>query len=116
MLEDTRHHVVIAGGGIAGLEALIGLRKLAKDHVRVTLLAPDDEFLIRALSVQDPFARPTPQRYSLEAICRDHGAEFRRAAVESVRPDEHAVVTTDGEVVAYDSLLVAIGATPVPVF
>jgi sulfide:quinone oxidoreductase len=116
MSEDTRHHVVIAGGGVAGLEALIGLHKLAKDRVRVTLLAPTDEFLIRALSVQDPFARPAPQRYSLEQICRDHDAEFRRGAIASVRPADHAVVTDGSDTLHYDSLMVAIGARPVPAF
>jgi hypothetical protein len=49
-------NAVIAGGGVAGLAALIGPRQLAGDRVRPTLLAPSDEFLLRALSVQEPFA------------------------------------------------------------
>jgi sulfide:quinone oxidoreductase len=38
------HRVVIAGGGIAGLEALIALRDLAGDRVALTLVAPDPDF------------------------------------------------------------------------
>jgi sulfide:quinone oxidoreductase len=33
--------VVIVGGGVAGLEALLGLRAMAGDRVRLTLAAPD---------------------------------------------------------------------------
>ena len=36
--------VVIAGGGVAGLEALLALHALAADRVRLTLIAPDAEF------------------------------------------------------------------------
>jgi sulfide:quinone oxidoreductase len=116
MHQDARHHVVIAGGGVAGLEALIALWHLARQHVRVTLVAPTDEFLIRALSVQDPFARPAPKRYALAEICRDHGAEFRRDAVRSVDPAARQVELGEGGALAYDSLLVAVGAQAEPVF
>ena len=116
MSDEPRHHVVIAGGGVAGLEALVGLRHLAKDHVRVTLLAPTDEYVVRALSVQDPFARPAPRHYPLEGICRDHDAAFVRDAVQRVDPAARTITTRGGETLGYDSLLVAIGARAVPVF
>lgn len=58
------HEIVIAGGGVAGLEALIALHQLAGDRVSTTLLSPAAEYLVRALSVQDPFARPAPRRHS----------------------------------------------------
>src|SRR6188472_1613599 len=45
--------VVIAGGGVAGLEAL---QALAADRVRLTLIAPDAEFSYRPLAVAEPFA------------------------------------------------------------
>ena len=32
--------IVIAGGGVAGLEALLALRAMAGDRVRLTLIAP----------------------------------------------------------------------------
>ena len=116
MNEDTRHHVVIAGAGVAGLEALIGLSHLAGDRVRITLLAPTDEFLFRALSVKDPFALPGPRSYGLDRICRDHGAEHVRGALASVDPEARALVTQDGLWLSYDSLLVAVGAQASPAF
>jgi sulfide:quinone oxidoreductase len=112
--EDSRHHVVIAGGGVAGLEALIALRELAGDRVRATLVAPTDEFLLRALSVRDPFARPAPRRYALEAVCADHGAEFRRDAVQAVDARAGQVRLGSGGTLPYDSLLVAVGAQASP--
>jgi len=76
MTQPVPHRVLIAGGGVAGLEALMALHSLAGDHVEVTLVAPDDTFTVRALSVQNPFARPASGRYSLSRICADHGATF----------------------------------------
>jgi sulfide:quinone oxidoreductase len=110
------HRVVIAGGGVAGLEALIALRELAGDRVSTTLIAPTDEFTIRALSVQDPFARPSSGSYDVGRICADHGARFLKDAVRDVRPPQRTLTTVVGREVEYDSLLVAIGARPTPAF
>jgi sulfide:quinone oxidoreductase len=52
----TPPNVVIAGGGVAGLEALLALRALAADRVDLTLIAPDDHFAYRPLAVAQPFA------------------------------------------------------------
>ena len=47
--------VVIVGGGVAGLEALIALRALVGDRVAVTLVSQDDAFVDRPLTVAEPF-------------------------------------------------------------
>ena len=112
----SSHRVVIAGGGVAGLEALVALRELAGDAVSITLLAPAREFTIRALSVTAPFAMPSPRVYDLEAICADQGATFLHDALASVDPTTRTVNTVSGEQLGYDSLLVAIGARPSPAF
>src|SRR4051794_11483000 len=107
MTQPTPHRVVIAGGGVAGLEALIALRALAGERVDITLLSPEDEFLIRALSVQDPFARPAPRRYRVAQICADHDATFLPDALHEVDRTTHTATTQSGEQLAYDSLLIA---------
>ena len=48
--------VVVAGAGIAGLEALIGLHELAGERVALTLLAPVASFPYRPLRSEPPFA------------------------------------------------------------
>ena len=116
MSDNERHHVVIAGGGVAGLEALIALRRLTGAHVRITLVAPTDVFLVRALSVNEPFARSASRRYPLSLICADLGAEFRQDAVEKVDAAAQRIVTAAGATVRYDSLLIAVGAQASPAF
>jgi sulfide:quinone oxidoreductase len=116
MTQRVPHLALIAGGGVAGLEALIALHSLAGDHVEITLMAPHDEFIIRALSVQDPFARPAPRRYSVAQICADHGATFVRDALHGVRCETGTVATQSGAELPYDSLVVAVGAHPTPTF
>ena len=37
-------NIVIAGGGVAGLEALLALQALAGDRVALTLIAPEPDF------------------------------------------------------------------------
>jgi sulfide:quinone oxidoreductase len=109
------HRVLIAGGGVGGLEAMIALRHLAGRRVATTLLAPTDRFTIRALSVGQPFGREEPPAYDVAAMCAHHDAAFRPDAVAAVRPDARIVVTDAGDELPYDSLLVAVGARAIPV-
>src|SRR5215207_2938558 len=60
--------VVIAGGGIAALEALLALRDLAGTRVELTLLAPGEDFVHRPLAVTEPFGLGRPQRVPLAGI------------------------------------------------
>lgn len=110
------HRVVIGGGGVAGLEALIALRELAGNRVSITLIAPTGEFLIRALSVGSPFAHPSPRRYDLAKVCGDHGATFHRDAVHQVVRDTGCVITQSGDEIGFDSLLIAVGARTSPAY
>jgi sulfide:quinone oxidoreductase len=43
--------VIVAGGGVAAVEALLALHELAGRQVRLALLAPGTQFLIRPASV-----------------------------------------------------------------
>jgi sulfide:quinone oxidoreductase len=47
--------VLIAGGGVAGLETLLASRALAGDRVDVTLLAPELTFVNRSMAVEQQF-------------------------------------------------------------
>jgi len=103
-------HVVIAGGGVAALEALIALHELAGDQVRVTLLAPEPDFVYRPLSVAEPFCLGHATHHPLADVARDFGAELVRGALAEVDPGRRIVTTSDGATLSYDSLLVAVGA------
>ena len=104
--------VLIVGGGVAALEALIALRELAEERVEVKLVTPSAVFAYRPLAVAEPFGLRQQQRYDLVRIAKDHGAAFHLAGAEAVDAPAHAVRTWDGRLLTYDLLLVAVGARP----
>lgn len=103
-------HVVIAGGGVAALEALIALRELAPGRARVTLLAPEPHFVYRPLSVTEPFCLGHASHYPLADVARDFDAELVRGAIVEIDPADRSVTLSEGSPIGYDSLLVAVGA------
>jgi sulfide:quinone oxidoreductase len=105
----SRHQVLIAGGGVAALEAALALRAHAGSHVDVTLVAPETHFTYRPLSVGQPFGLGGAVRYELSALARNGGFAYRRGTVAAVDPDRRCV-SVDGEDVVYDSLILALGA------
>jgi sulfide:quinone oxidoreductase len=110
------HRVVIAGGGVAGLEALLALRALAADRVELTLVSPAADFFYRSAAVAEPFALGDVRRTPLAQAAASVNARFVRAPVTAVDDAEHRVLLDDGRTLAYDSLLVATGAASTPAF
>jgi sulfide:quinone oxidoreductase len=86
-----RPSVLIAGGGIAGLETLLALRALAADRVDITILAPDLKLVNRSAELD---------------------ARWHRGALDRVEHERHRALTTDGDELPYDMLVLAIGARP----
>jgi sulfide:quinone oxidoreductase len=104
--------VVIGGAGVGGLEALVALRGLVGHRVTLTLVAPEDEFVIRALEVGEPFGLGHPQRYALADLASDVDATFRHDAVHRVERDDRVIGLQSGDEIAYDALVLAPGAFP----
>jgi sulfide:quinone oxidoreductase len=113
-MSSGRFRVVIAGGGVAGLEALLALRDMAGDRVGLTLLAPEAEFVYRPMAVAEPFGRGRADRYPLAEIASEFEAELIQSALVEVDPAGRAVVTRAGQRLSYDALLVAVGARSEP--
>ena len=103
--------VVIAGGGVAALEAALALRELAEERVVVELLAPEPHFWYRPLSVAEPFELGETLRYELAALAAAAGATCTLGTLEGVDAVRHKAKTSLGEI-PYDVLLVAVGAVP----
>jgi sulfide:quinone oxidoreductase len=108
--------VLIAGAGVAGLEATLALRELAGDRVRTTLLTPEREFVYRPLRVREPFGYEAARRYPLDEIARDLGAELLEDALDSVDPERQVILTEGAQRLGYDALLLAVGARPLASF
>src|ERR671935_1678157 len=105
---DDMSRIVIAGGGIAGLEAMAALRRHLGAEPAIELLDANTEFVERPMSVAAPFGPVTPRRFDLARIVADHGAKLRTDRLASVNPPARELRTVRGEVLRYDALLVAI--------
>jgi sulfide:quinone oxidoreductase len=106
-------NVVIAGGGVAALEALLTLRARAPETVRIQLLAPEPEFVHRPLFVAEPFGIGQAQRVELADVTAEHRASLRKGALASVDAAGRTVTTAEGDRIRFDALLVATGTRPV---
>jgi sulfide:quinone oxidoreductase len=103
--------VIIAGGGIAGLEALIALRAHLGPEVEIELLEANTELVERQRAVAEPFGGEPAGRFDLVGIAADHGAHLRPDRLASVETDQRRLRTVRGDTLEYDALLVAVGAT-----
>jgi sulfide:quinone oxidoreductase len=114
MASTTAAHVVVAGGGFAGLETAFSLRARLDGRVRLTLVSNRDEFLFKPNTIYIPFgadvssleiplARPTDRR----------GIELVRGTLGEVDSDRRRV-RVDGRELDYDFLVLATGAAMRP--
>lgn len=111
---STATDVLIAGAGIAGMEAALALRAFAGDRLRVRMLDPSDHLAMAPEATAQPFgrvARPLP----LAPLARRAGVELHRDGLARVVADERVAVTHGGERIPYDRLVVAVGARREPV-
>jgi sulfide:quinone oxidoreductase len=105
---------VIVGGGVAALETALALRQLAPEQTVTTVIAPNEDFFYRPLTVREPFAYASPRRYPLAQILSDVGAELLVDELAWVEPDKHTVHTRADAALGYDALVLALGARVVP--
>lgn len=108
-MTSDRPRVLIAGGGVAALEAMVALRTLAGELVQVHLLAPDKDFAYRPLAVAEPFDVGAVQRFPLPALAGACGAKHQLGSLTSVDPDKRRVRTSRLVEIAFDALLIAVG-------
>lgn len=111
---SNQPHIVVAGGGVAAIEAVAALRVAVGPHPRITVLAPDDALSPPPASVAAPFGFGLPNPVPFAVIQRYAPFDHHRGALERVVPDEHVIVDGRGERLHYDSLLVALGARAFP--
>ena len=105
--------VLIAGGGVAALEGALALNAISDERLEIELLGPEPYFWYRPLSVAEPFELGQTRHYELSRIAEAAGATFTLGALEAVDTARNVARTTAGEI-AYDALLVAVGALPIP--
>jgi sulfide:quinone oxidoreductase len=106
--------VLIAGGGVAALEAALALREYAGERVAVELIAPEPHFWYRPLSVVQPFREGDVTRFELGDLAARASATVSPGSLVAVDAPKHLAYTSAGSAIEYDSLLIACGAIPRP--
>lgn len=105
-------HVLIAGGGFGAVEAMLALRALAPERVRVTLISASPVLAYKPAATTESFDETPPRTYDLQAIAADAGASFRLDRLEAVASHDHRVRLESFAFLDYDALVLAVGARP----
>lgn len=108
-MSESLPRTLILGGGIAGLETLLALTDLAAERTELTLVAPDPDFLLKPMVVEEPFTSQPAEQRELAPIAEELGAQLVRGAVAAVAPSERVVELADGTSLDYDYLVVCVG-------
>ncbi|MEV0151352.1 MULTISPECIES: FAD-dependent oxidoreductase [unclassified Nonomuraea] len=100
-------HVVIIGGGFAGVWSAAGAA-LARGEadLRITLIAPNEHLVLRP-RLYEP--EPDLAKVELGRILEPIGVEHLRASVSTIDTGRRVVVA-DGEEIGYDRLVLAAGS------
>ncbi|MGZ6682430.1 MAG: FAD-dependent oxidoreductase, partial [Solirubrobacteraceae bacterium] len=114
MTEADTPRIVVAGGGVAGLEACLALRSfLGETDLSIELLCRDERFEYRPLAVLEPFDGAPAWSMELERFAADQDVRLVRDSLVAVEPDRHEAVTAHSGRLPYDALLVCVGARTV---
>jgi NADH dehydrogenase len=108
---DDRPHVVIVGGGFAGLWAA---RALSRAPVRITLLDRGNHHLFQPLLYQVATAglsAPNIAAPLRQILRRQKNVTVLLGEVAGIDPGDRQVRLADGRTIAFDHLLLATGAT-----
>ena len=106
--------VVIAGSGVAALEAVLALRALAGRGFEIDLLAPEHALVDRPTSVRTPFGLGAAPSLDLHGLASRYDVRLVQGELAGVDPDARLAWVEGGDALLYDHLLVAIGARPAP--
>src|ERR1700741_4267089 len=106
--------VVIAGSGVAAVEAVLALRHLAGRATTIELLAPSHALVDRPASLGAPFGLGAPAPLDLRELADRFGVTLVEGELAGVDVPSRVTRLTDGREHAYDYLLVAVGARLVP--
>jgi sulfide:quinone oxidoreductase len=102
--------VVICGGGVAALEALLALREMLVIPPRINLIAPEADFVYQPMAVAEPFGQAHTHVFALKAVGQELDARIHPQAIVGVEAEERCVELADGARLMYDAAIIAVGA------
>ena len=105
---STDKHIVVIGGGFAGVEAAVALRK--KKH-RVTLVSDRDYFFIYPISIWIPTGNLDVEKASLSLtkLSKKHGFKLVIDEFTGLN-EEKNIALFKSQTISYDYLIIASGA------
>jgi NADH dehydrogenase len=113
-LKSDLPHVVIIGGGFAGVAAALALKKhLRSCPVRITLIDKNSHHLFTP-ALYEVATSQEPQKniaFPFSKIFKRH-ITFMQGEVEKIHPEKNILQIKDGEKVSYDYLILAAGSQP----
>ena len=101
--------VLIAGGGVVGLETALALQAYADRAIEREVLDVRFTFELPAQATPRAFGW-AGRTVVLSALAARGGFHLRHGAVTSVAADDHLVITDADEAIGYDRLVLAVGA------
>lgn len=111
MAISARPRVLIAGGGVAALEAALALRSfLDERELEVALMTNQTRFVYRPLAVLEPFGIERTWTMPLAKLAADHDVAVVGELLREVDAAGREVLDWTGRRHSYDLLLVAVGA------
>jgi len=104
--------VIVAGGGIAGLETVLALRMLAGERVRLTLVTRAVLMVERPVAVAEPFARAIASNHNhdVRALAEDQEVDLVLDRLVEVHGHDQTVMLASGKRRSFDALVLATGA------
>jgi sulfide:quinone oxidoreductase len=114
-MADRPLRVVIAGAGIAGLEAALAVHELAGDRVDLTLISQFGNVHQQGLPA-DAWSLGPLARIPVSSVARAAGARLVPGRLTSVDAERRFARLHDRSTIAYDALVVAVGARRVMSF
>lgn len=102
--------VVICGGGVAALEALLALRELLVIPPHINLVAPNSDFVYQPMAVAEPFGQAHTHVFELKAVAQELDAHIHPQQLVGVEAEERCVVLANGVRLEYDAAIIAVGA------
>jgi len=104
-------HVVVVGGGMAGVTAAKYLRLWGGSGVTVTLVEPNPTYTSHIMSnlVLNGSRAVTSLAYGYTSLATKYGVTIKQAAVSSINTSAKTLSLADGSSLSYDRLVVAPG-------
>ncbi|MEQ8700754.1 MAG: FAD/NAD(P)-binding oxidoreductase [Bauldia litoralis] len=109
-MADTKHSVVIVGGGTAGITVAASLRRRAPRNLDIAIVEPaSSHYYQPAWTLVGGGVYPLEKTRRAEASLVPSGVTLIVDAAKEFRPDDNAVVLESGDVVTYDYLVACPG-------